>query len=560
MGVVARVYDGVTCEQPENHVARSAVAVRRIQVVMGSKRWPCAGLLVAALLLGCGHAGWAGGLTPEEARGKRIFLHGQSEAGRMITARVGRSSTPMPGKTFPCASCHGSDGHGRPEGGVVPADISWSRLTTPLVSTGGAERARSAYSDDLIGRAITRGLNADGATLDATMPRFEMHGEDLRDLLSYLRRIEQDLDPGLTAQSIALGTIVPKGGVPDALGPVIAAVLKGYVQDVNEQGGIYSRRLELTVKEAATREQAVEHATALAEQGEIFAVVSPVTTRVEQEIERLSDAYAMPMIGPLTESPRSDERIQRHIFYLLSGLATEAKVLLSFAGSSLTQGPVKLAVVHPTQEAMVPVVEAVRQQAQTSQWPEPVVVAYDTGAMPVVDAVAQLKSAKITLLLFLGSDAEFMALAQEGVRTQWTPTVLMPSRSAGPKLFDMPTEFAGRIFLAFSNMPAPSVSGKGAEFAAFRARHRLPAHHVAAQASAYAAALVLTEGLKRVGSQLSRERLIDTLEQLYEFQTGVTPPLSYSPNRRIGSQGAQIVEVDIAQRGLHPVSPWMADR
>ena len=410
----------------------------------------------------------------------------------MITARVGRSSTPMPGKTFPCESCHGSDGRGRPEGGVVPADITWSRLTTPMVSIGGTERARSAYTGDLIGRAVTGGLNADGATLDSTMPRFEIHQDDLSDLLSYLRRIEQDLDSGLTEQSIALGTIVPTGATPDALGPVIAAVLKGYAQDINERGGIYNRRLELTVKEAATREQAVEHATALAAQGEIFAVVSPVTAGVEQEIERLIDAYAMPLIGPLTELPRQDERIQRQTFYLLSGVATEARLLLEFAGKLLSQEPVKLAVVSPKQEAMLPIVAAIRQQAETSQWPEPVVLAYDAGAMPIAGVAAHLKAAQITLLLFLGTDAELMALAQEGVRAQWVPHVLMPSRSSGPKLFEAPAEFAGRIFLAFSNTPVGPSSDKGAEFAAFRARYRLPAHHVAAQASAYAAAVVLT--------------------------------------------------------------------
>ena len=94
---------------------------------MRFQTWPCTGLLGMTLLFGCIGDGLASSLSPEEARGKQIFLHGQSEAGRMITARVGRSSTPMPGKTFPCAGCHGSDGRGRPEGGVVPADITWNR-------------------------------------------------------------------------------------------------------------------------------------------------------------------------------------------------------------------------------------------------------------------------------------------------------------------------------------------------------------------------------------------------------------------------------------------------
>ena len=200
-----------------------------MRMAMASKKWSCAGVLLMVFALGSMQQVVAGPLSPEEARGKRIFLDGQSEMGRMITARVGRSSTPMPGKTFPCASCHGMDGRGRPEDGIVPADITWNRLTTPLVSTEGAECARSAYRGDLIGRAITSGLNVDGAVLDATIPRFEIHRDDLRDLVSYLRRMEQDLDPGLTEQSITLGTIVPKGGTPDALGSVVAAVLKGYV-------------------------------------------------------------------------------------------------------------------------------------------------------------------------------------------------------------------------------------------------------------------------------------------------------------------------------------------
>ena len=524
------------------------------------KKWSSAWLLVAVFVLECGSAAWAGGLTPEEARGKRIFLEGQSELGRMITARIGRSSTAMPGKMFSCAGCHGTDGRGRPEGGVVPADITWSRLATPLVSTGGAERPRSAYTEDRVARAILNGLNADGDTLDATMPRFEMHEDDLRDLVSYLRRIEQDLDPGLTEQTITLGTIVPKGGTPDALGSVIATVLKGYVRDINDQGGIYSRRLELTVMEAGGREEAVEQATALMAQGRVFAIVSPMIAGVEQEVEQLTDSYHVPMIGPLTESPRSDEQLQRDTFYLLGGLVTETRVLLSFAGAARSQEPVKVAIVHPRRESMQSVVAEVRRHAQARQWSEPLVVAYDEGAMPVADAAAQLKGTGITLLLFLGSDAEFTALAREGASRQWSPTVLMPSRSIGSKLFDVPSEWSGHVFLAFANAPMGSSSDKGAEFAAFRARHRLSSHHVAAQASVYAAAIVLTEGLKRAGVSLNRERLIGAIEQLYEFQTGVTPPLSYNPNRRIGAQGAHIVGLDAAQRRLYPVAQWMVDR
>ena len=75
--------------------------------------------------------------------------------------------------------------------------------------------------------------------------------------------------------------------------------------------------------------------------------------------------------------------------------------------------------------------------------------------------------------------------------------------------------------------------------------------------SAYAAAQVLVEGLKRGGRDLSREKLIAALEGLYEFESGVTPALTYNPNRRIGALGAYIVSLDLNKKQFVPVSGWL---
>ena len=87
-------------------------------------------LLLVALL---GQAGLAPGLelTPEEAAGRRIYLEGVGSANGEISARVGAADTLVPARVMPCANCHGADGRGRPEGGVRPPDITWSRLTRP---------------------------------------------------------------------------------------------------------------------------------------------------------------------------------------------------------------------------------------------------------------------------------------------------------------------------------------------------------------------------------------------------------------------------------------------
>ena len=46
---------------------------------------------------------------------------------------------------------------------------------------------------------------------------------------------------------------------------------------------------------------------------------------------------------------------------------------------------------------------------------------------------------------------------------------------------------------------------------------------------------------------------------LYGFETGVTPRLSYGPNRRIGARGAHIVVVDLENKTYKPVGDGWFD-
>jgi len=75
--------------------------------------------------------------------------------------------------------------------------------------------------------------------------------------------------------------------------------------------------------------------------------------------------------------------------------------------------------------------------------------------------------------------------------------------------------------------------------------------------AAFSSAKILVEGLKQAGRDLSREKLIVVLEGLYEYQTGLTPPITYGPNRRVGALGAYIVSIDLKAKRFVPVSNWI---
>ena len=160
-----------------------------------SKTW---GLLEAiacgGMMGGMGPGGMMGGGPMGSQRpgdfasnGERIYETGMSDR----TGPIPRVDGPMWIRMMGggCLACHGADGRGgRPVmmGTAVPADIRYEALITGAYEPG--EQA-TPYTDALIKRAITQGLDADGKPLDRTMPRWQVADEDWTDLFAYLQTL-----------------------------------------------------------------------------------------------------------------------------------------------------------------------------------------------------------------------------------------------------------------------------------------------------------------------------------------------------------------------------------
>lgn len=69
---------------------------------------------------------------------------------------------------------------------------------------------------------------------------------------------------------------------------------------------------------------------------------------------------------------------------------------------------------------------------------------------------------------------------------------------------------------------------------------------------AYNGALVVIEGLRRAGQDLSREGFMKSLEELKNFDTGLTNPTTFGPDRREGNRTGFVMQVqdDLSRRVL----------
>jgi len=204
--------------------------------------------------------------------GQLIYSKGESPSGSPLSAVLG--DTVVPATLMPCGSCHGSDGKGRAEGGIVPSDITWGALVRTHETDKALERRRKAYDLDSLRRVLREGLDSSGNELGITMPRYQITEGDMSSLLAYLEQLGITNAPGVTTTSIRVATIVPGKGPLSESATEVSDLLRAYFAELNLQGGVYGRTIDFDVIE--TRDppaQAVEGIQEAIRHREVFGIV-----------------------------------------------------------------------------------------------------------------------------------------------------------------------------------------------------------------------------------------------------------------------------------------------
>lgn len=495
-------------------------------------------------------------LTLQEKRGKAFYLRGESASGQEITALMGEID--VPASTLTCAGCHGLKGEGITEGGVTAGPLTWSSLTKPYGHTDEGGRKHQAFSETSFVRMLTAGLDPAGNKLAVAMPTYRMSQEDMANLIAYLKRIETDTDPGVNDTTIVLGTVLPEKAALSGLAQSMGDVLQAYFAEINSRGGIYNRKIELRVVHGDSK-STVSNMKRLIDEEQVFAIVSGLSAGAEDGVATLTQEKEIPFVGPSTLMPQRGAPVNRYVFYLLPGLKEQARALVTFAARKNNTNNSRVAIVSPDVEFNRVIVGSVEEQAKKSNLKSVITTYYAPDEFSAAKQVTELKEKGIDTVFFLGSGTEATAMLKEVDGVGWTPSIYMLGTLVGRNIADAVTvKTKDKIFLAFPTVPADVSAAGAAEYSALLQKNKLGSTHAAAQASALAAAKIVVHALERCGKDLSRERLITTLEGLYEYETGLMPKITFGPNRRIGVLGAYVVTID-PEKKLFPASlEWVA--
>ncbi len=484
------------------------------------------------------------------ARGREIYQHGVAADGSQIKCASGPQDTEVPAAILKCASCHSDDGRGKAEGGVFPPNIRWSELGKPysLALPGG--RTRPPYTERLLIRAITLGLDADGHRLNSTMPRYRLTHEQAADLIAYLKELEYQSDPGLKDDSVTVGVMLP----PDASQPrqsrAVRETLTAVFDDVNRHGGIYGRKLVAAFASAPPENSAAaldEFITRV----QPFVLISHGVAGQEEAAAAVIERHQLPDFQPLPFSTGWQPHRARYIFHLASGQEGQCAALARFASASreLAAKGSLLVVEDRATEGLL--------EALPSELPKesaPALRAISAGA--VHDWPSYLRETKPQAVIWLASGGvEELLAAGEAIGTY--PLVLVPGSLFSPGIYHAPKGFAGRISLSFPLLPGDQSREGRAEFDRLGKDYHWAEGDPALRRSTLAAARLLVQGLQDTGREVTRESLVSACERFYQLDVQQMRPLSFGPGRRVGTTGAHIVGVDLEKGSLSLTSQWI---
>jgi ABC-type branched-subunit amino acid transport system substrate-binding protein len=346
--------------------------------------------------------------------------------------------------------------------------------------------------------------------------------------------------PGVTANSITVGSMAPLVGENAETGNAVKAVLTAYFDDLNQRGGIYGRKIVLRFAESGENSNSTLTTARRLAATPVFALVAPFVPDAEQKLAAFAHASKTPLVGLLALSVPS-EPANREVFYLLPGFQQLEQELVRFAAVQEKPAREKTAVVIADGSLQTDV-----SAAMYATWKELSVdkpQEFKLSAAKGADIVNDLHSQGIDTVFFIGGGEQLSPWIQAADRAAWAPRVFLLGPLLNGDIFTAPARFQGRMFAAYPQLQ-PEV-GAVDEFDYFLQSHNLASDHRLVQISAYCAAKILEAALTRAGKNVTREKLILSLEQMRDFKTGLLPGITFGTNRRVGSIKAEIVCVDL---------------
>lgn len=478
------------------------------------------------------------GLTAQQKAGKNIYTKGIGVSDVKVIAQM--SGIQVPATIMPCVNCHRADGTGNPEGGIVPSNILWTELTKSYGGLRQNKNKRLPYTEQSLRKVITTGKDSGGNQLDATMPQYNMSREDLDNLIEYIKILGTDKDIGLTDNSIRIGIALPeKDTSSDNKNEAIKKLVTAYCKSVNNKGGVYNRKIEPFFLN--NQEGYDEHGAFM------------ILGFGNKTVANYANKESIPALLSFSKERTVDGLNNQYTFYVYPSLTAQSLSLVDFSKQNkLSENNTKVTVVYFNDETRKSIAKEIATYCFKSLGKQPKMLPIDF--KNIEEIVENKNIITNSLLFFIGPKTIGNKLLLALHKENKLPYILLPGSLSGIDVYTMPIAFQTKIFIEYPTWISEQTLEGFHAYQNLNKNYVLDHHWKRNQLDMLSMLLTTEECLKRVGKNLSRNNFIETMEELFEYSNGLSPPITYNLNRRVGNSNVYIIGFNAEEKKLQLIA------
>ncbi len=363
-------------------------------------------------------------------------------------------------------------------------------------------------------------------------------------------------DVGVTGDEILIGTWAPMTGPASNLS-TISRAMEVYFRYVNEEeGGVHGRKLRLLTKDDAydpSKTPAV--AAELVDGDRVFALLGGNGTANCLAVKDYIANKLIPWINPGSGARALTSPVNAYVFSTFPSYVTEGRVLAKYASENLPA--TKYGLLYQDDAFGREGQEGLRLGLRNTEKEIAVAQTYKVGDSDLSAAAQKFKDDGVDLI-FVWTIAEGAAALMKGIAAieGYKPQIVASQILSDPVMFELAGEGWEGAIVA-SSVPEPDSGEPGA----VRARAIIEKYGDGIQYGTYSLwglsrAEVLVEGLRRAGRELTRLRLLQSLESIQDWNENLLGhPISFDADNHLGLNA---VKLSRAEGGtLTHLSDWM---
>ncbi len=355
--------------------------------------------------------------------------------------------------------------------------------------------------------------------------------------------IAEEETPGVTADTIKLGSFIAQSGPVAPIGIPVVHGAQTWYNFINDQwGGIYGRKIEfIALDDGFNPANTVAAVKKLVEEEKVFAIVNPLGTITYQAVFDYLKEQGVPVVSPHGNAVFMCQPTVKTAFSIQPNNIAFGRTLAQYA--TIRLGAKKIGVAYVQDAFGTELYQYVSDELQKRGITPVATVSYPGTETSFSSYVLQLQQAGAEAVILLGYLADAAAILREadtlGYKPKWLGT-----NTITPVLYQLAGAAAeGLIAEGFATDPNTPYHPEAYLFTMLLNRYfpgEVPSGY---SEIAYIGAQMVTDALVQAGPDLTREKFIQALESFKDWEHGLTPPITFSPEDHCGIEALWLFQL-----------------